>query len=226
MSTGCAGEPTSNRSEVNQWYSETLVIQMPYSQKHQKYGHEGQTLTREIGGVKLKTMETGAHESPNTQFERANSWALEFSSQPLSRGELARRAELILGHGPKGKTGESTEWPLEDISAIEDRRANWEWRQPFAFGQTELIHGDCFDWLQQMEDNSITRGSDRPALRAGRIYGERTNQVKKRTWRHLETPAFVRWKSTKPYSTVHGLDRRPAPEAPRFLLHVGAVPAT
>ena len=123
--------------------------------KTPKYGHEGQTLTREIGGVKLKTMETGTHESPNTQFERANSWALEFSSQPLSRGELARRAELILGHGPKGKTGEGTEWPLEDISAIEDRRANWEWRQPFAFGQTELIHGDCFDWLQQMEDNSI-----------------------------------------------------------------------
>ena len=123
--------------------------------KTPKYGHEGQTLTREIGGVKLQTMKTGAHESPNTQFARAVSWALEFSSQPLSRGELARRAELILGHGPKGETGESTEWPLEDISTIEDRRANWEWRQPFAFGQTELIHGDCFDWLQQIEDNSI-----------------------------------------------------------------------
>ncbi len=29
------------------------------------------------------------------------------------------------------------------------------WRQPFIFGQTTLIHGDCFAWLEERGNNSI-----------------------------------------------------------------------
>ncbi|MCY3759961.1 MAG: DNA methyltransferase [Gemmatimonadetes bacterium] len=29
------------------------------------------------------------------------------------------------------------------------------WRQPFLFGRTTLIHGDCFAWLEERQSNSI-----------------------------------------------------------------------
>ena len=29
------------------------------------------------------------------------------------------------------------------------------WRQPFSFGRTTLIHGDCFAWLEERKNNSI-----------------------------------------------------------------------
>lgn len=30
-----------------------------------------------------------------------------------------------------------------------------QWREPFAFGNAKLHHSDCFDWLDQQEDNSF-----------------------------------------------------------------------
>ena len=100
-------------------------------------------------------METSRYESPDRQPAQAASWALEFSSQPLSQAELARRTELILGRDIKPETEEIAPWLFEDLREMENRRAHWEWRQPFTFGQAELIHNDCFDWLQQLEDDSI-----------------------------------------------------------------------
>ena len=30
-----------------------------------------------------------------------------------------------------------------------------EWEQPVTFGRTTLVHSDCFDWLESLDDNSI-----------------------------------------------------------------------
>jgi site-specific DNA-methyltransferase (adenine-specific) len=30
-----------------------------------------------------------------------------------------------------------------------------QWREPFHFGKTTLIHADCFDWLRELPDNTI-----------------------------------------------------------------------
>ena len=100
-------------------------------------------------------METGTNQPQNHQLARAVSWTLEFSSQPLPQAELARRAGLILGRDLTPEAPEFAGLSIDDLLRTEEERTHWEWRQQFNYGQTELIHGDCFDWLQQLEDNSI-----------------------------------------------------------------------
>ena len=74
---------------------------------------------------------------------------------PLNRGELARRAGLILDRDLNTATEHFSERHLQQLRQLQEQRATIEWRMPFIFGQAQLIHGDCFDWLQQLDDNSI-----------------------------------------------------------------------
>jgi len=36
-----------------------------------------------------------------------------------------------------------------------DTRQRTDWKEPFVFKNTSLIHGDCFDWIAACEENSI-----------------------------------------------------------------------
>ena len=74
---------------------------------------------------------------------------------PLTQRELARRTGLILDRDPSPEATRFTELQLGELLQLQEQRATMEWRMPFIFGQAELIHGDCFDWLQQIDDNSI-----------------------------------------------------------------------
>ena len=96
-------------------------------------------------------METTLHQFPSDELERAISWALEFSSEPLSQSELVRRVEQILGYHLDPRVVELSVRIPDDLRHTQEL----QWSQKFIFGQTELFHGDCFDWLQQQENNSI-----------------------------------------------------------------------
>lgn len=100
-------------------------------------------------------MEPSTDMTVATQIAKAASWAMEFSSTPLSRRELARRTALILNQDSDIPAEQFTEYLRQQLLQIQERRTAMDWRMPFTFGLTELIHGDCFDWLQQLDDNSI-----------------------------------------------------------------------
>ena len=99
----------------------------------------------------LKPMQTSPKNFLSDDREKATSWALEFSSEPLSPSELVRRVEQILGY--------HLDPPVVELNARNPdylrHTKELQWGQKFVFGQTELFHGDCFDWLQQQENNSI-----------------------------------------------------------------------
>ena len=103
----------------------------------------------------MQGMETGSNGTADNHFAKAASWAMEFSSMPLTQRELARRTGLILDRDPSPEATRFTELQLGELLQLQEQRATMEWRMPFIFGQAELIHGDCFDWLQQIDDNSI-----------------------------------------------------------------------
>ena len=100
-------------------------------------------------------METNAQQSPTNLAERAASWASEFSSQPMTKNELTRRTEAILGRTLESREEEIIIGTLEHRHTNRDRQAEWEWRQEFGYGQATLFHDDCFDWLHKQDDNSI-----------------------------------------------------------------------
>ena len=103
----------------------------------------------------MQRMESKTKVTTEDQVSKAESWAMEFSSMPLNQGELTRRTGLILGREIIAETEHLSESRLRQLRQLQEQRSAMEWRMPFSFGQTELIHGNCFDWLHQLEDNSI-----------------------------------------------------------------------
>ena len=80
----------------------------------------------------------------------AVSLALEFTSQNLPPSEVSRRASLISGTEISVSVAKQV---MKKFQTTES--AIIEWQDCHAFGEATLIHNNCFDWLQEQQDNSM-----------------------------------------------------------------------
>lgn len=97
---------------------------------------------------------------------------LELSSKPLSAKEIEKRVETVMGPIPSSsirsylRLNTPETFVREDRGKYRVRSANGkgvqkelgtaqDWARPRSFGQSKLIHADCFDWLEKADDNSI-----------------------------------------------------------------------
>jgi hypothetical protein len=92
---------------------------------------------------------------PAREPKEAAAWALEFSSQLLGQEELINRAEKILGSSLNQRAKKLIGRMVEEPEENPDRSSERQWQQPFHHNNITLVHNDCFDWLQEQEDNSI-----------------------------------------------------------------------
>ena len=92
---------------------------------------------------------------PAREPKEAAAWALEFSSQLLGQEELINRAEKILGSSLNQRAKKLIGRMVEEPEENPDRSSEGQWQQPFHHNNITLVHNDCFDWLQEQEDNSI-----------------------------------------------------------------------
>jgi DNA methylase len=94
------------------------------------------------------------------------------SSSPLSVQEIEKRVCELIGPTPTSSVRSYLRLNTPEIFVREQRgryrarraedlgiqRALFEaqeWRQPFHFGQSQMIHRDCFDWIDQQPDHSF-----------------------------------------------------------------------
>jgi len=97
---------------------------------------------------------------------------LSLTSSPLSVKEVDRRVRRIVGPTPTSSVRSYLRLNTPGLFVRKQRgmyalRTNantavqgqlpgmHEWREPFRLGNAVLFHADCFDWLEQQEDNSI-----------------------------------------------------------------------
>ena len=92
---------------------------------------------------------------PTKEPREAATWALEFSSQVLSAEELIIRTQQIMGSLLNSESRELIESLAQDQNEYPDHRPGRQWRQPFNHNNVTLLHNDCFDWLQEQQDNSF-----------------------------------------------------------------------
>lgn len=95
--------------------------------------------------------------------------SLACSSKALSVSEIERRVTRILGDIPTSSIRSYLQLNTPGMFVRERRgvyRVNrpvvqreldcgQEWQSSFTFGGSELVHGDCFDWLDSADDHSI-----------------------------------------------------------------------
>ena len=97
---------------------------------------------------------------------------MQFSSDGLSAKQIAERVAKVNGHTPESSIRSYLRLNTPDVF-IRQRRgvyqlnagdgSHWQyplahgapWQEPFRFGNATLVHGDCFDWLDSQNDNSI-----------------------------------------------------------------------
>ncbi|MHB1004982.1 MAG: DNA-methyltransferase [Chloroflexota bacterium] len=97
---------------------------------------------------------------------------LTLTSEPLSVKQIEERVSKVIGPTPTSSVRSYLRLNTPNLFVREERgvyRVAYEyggvqreitqvrgWETPVAIGRAELIHGDCFDWLESQEDNSIT----------------------------------------------------------------------
>ena len=93
------------------------------------------------------------------------------SSEALSVKQIEDRVSRVIGSTPTSSVRSYLRLNTPDSFAREDRGVyrlrddqvgmqrelfqTQHWKDPFHFGNATLCHGDCFDWLERQEDNSI-----------------------------------------------------------------------
>jgi site-specific DNA-methyltransferase (adenine-specific) len=97
---------------------------------------------------------------------------LSVSPQPLSVKDIETRVQEIIGPAPNSSVRSYLRLNTPDLFVREERgvyrvRHNGSsptqrkfhqienLKKPFSFGKATLIHADCFDWLEQQEDNGF-----------------------------------------------------------------------
>jgi len=97
---------------------------------------------------------------------------LRLSSEALSVKQIQDRVSKVIGPTPTSSVRSYLRLNTPDMFVREKRgvyrvrheyyrgvqRALWEpnsWEDPVTIGNAKLFHGDCFDWLEAQEDNSI-----------------------------------------------------------------------
>lgn len=100
---------------------------------------------------------------------------LSLTSKPLNVKEIEGRVQKVAGPTPPSSIRSYLRLNTPDIFVREERgvyrlRAHntgstqgiqrelpyaRQWNAPFEFGKSTLVHGDCFDWIEGQENNSI-----------------------------------------------------------------------
>ncbi len=97
---------------------------------------------------------------------------MSLTSKPLSVKEIEERVCQVIGPTPTSSIRSYLRLNTPDTFAREARgsyvvrsgatagiqrgfTARQEWQDPASFGRARLYHADCFDWLEQQEDNAF-----------------------------------------------------------------------
>ena len=97
---------------------------------------------------------------------------LTLTSEPLSVKQIEERVCKVIGPTPTSSVRSYLRLNTPNLFVREERGVYrvareyggvqreitqvLEWEKPVAIGRAQLVHGDCFDWLESQEDNSIT----------------------------------------------------------------------
>ncbi len=97
---------------------------------------------------------------------------LSHTSEDMSAGQIARRVSRLIGPTPESSIRSylrlNTPRLFVRVSRgvyrlgsnhVSDVQRDLDiapvWAEPFRYGNSTLVHGDCFDWIHSQEDNSI-----------------------------------------------------------------------
>ncbi|MDQ3580221.1 MAG: site-specific DNA-methyltransferase [Pseudomonadota bacterium] len=97
---------------------------------------------------------------------------MSLTSKPLSVNEIEKRVCGIIGPAPTSSVRSYLRLNTPERFVREERGLyrirgpaevgiqrtlfqTQEWREPIRFGKAQLIHGDCFDWIDQQDSNSL-----------------------------------------------------------------------
>lgn len=117
-------------------------------------------------------MEPSSTRYPPGRVRDAILQAMSFTSRPLSVKEIEERVCRIIGPTPTSSVRSYLRLNTPDMFIREDRGVYTvsetatsgvqrtlpqisNWQKPFLLGQIQLHHLDCFDWLDQREDESV-----------------------------------------------------------------------
>jgi len=122
--------------------------------------------------VYIAAMQPGTEKNAPGQVRDAIIRVMQFSSDGLSAKQIAARVAKIKGHTPESSIRSYLRLNTPDVF-VRERRGVYRlntgdggylqrpladgslWQEPFHFEKATLVHGDCFDWLDTQEDNSI-----------------------------------------------------------------------
>lgn len=97
---------------------------------------------------------------------------MSYTSQPLSVKQIESRVSQVIGPTAPSSVRSSLRLNTPEVFVRENRGhytvrrpdligrprklfRTEAWRDPVSFGSAKLEHGDCFDWLEQQDDNTI-----------------------------------------------------------------------
>ena len=123
----------------------------------------------------ISGMEQSASRNAPGQVRDAIVQALLLTSKPLSIKEIEARVQKIVGQIPQSSIRSYLRLNTPAIFIREERgvyclrtrhtehlsgiqrelTSGLQWRTPFSFGKSTLVHADCFDWIESRELNSI-----------------------------------------------------------------------
>jgi DNA modification methylase len=117
-------------------------------------------------------MKTDTNRNPPGHVRDAILQVTSLTSRPLSVKEIERRVCQVIGPTPTSSVrsylrlktpeyfvresrGLYTVLGRSSVGIQSDLLENQEWRKPFCFERAQLFHADCFDWLEQQDNNSF-----------------------------------------------------------------------
>ena len=123
----------------------------------------------------MSYMKQQASRNPPGQVRDAILQALLLTSKPLSVKEIEGRVQKITGPTPQSSIRSYLRLNTPDVFVREERGVyrlrthhpellsgiqrelptEQLWQSPFHFGQSTLVHADCFDWIESQKHNSI-----------------------------------------------------------------------
>ncbi|MBI4303166.1 MAG: site-specific DNA-methyltransferase [Chloroflexi bacterium] len=96
---------------------------------------------------------------------------LSLTSKPLSVDEIQKRVSRLIGPTPESSVRSYLRLNTPDLFVRETRgiytvqstalgiqksfSGVQSWREPVRFGKSSIFHADCFDWIEQLQDNTF-----------------------------------------------------------------------
>ncbi len=128
---------------------------------------------------------------------------LSLTSRPLSVREIEDRVSKMIGPTPNSSVRSYLRLNTPDLFIRETRGMyavekapgaglqkdlfrGQAWREPVHFGNSTIFHADCFDWIEQQQDNSIHAVVTDPPYGLYEYSPEQQNKLRKRkggVWR-------------------------------------------